>query len=166
MNRDNVQLEMISVSPQNTIEIAGAMARHLVDGDVVALSGELGSGKTCFAGGLARGLDLSEKYRITSPTFTLINEYPARYKLYHLDVYRLSDHSEFDNLGCDEYLGVEGIVVIEWAEKIARFLPAKTIYINFEYIDEEQRKIIIDAPAERLKELMKDIKTEVHSIWH
>lgn len=166
MNQENAKVEIISLSHQNTVEIACAIGRQLLDGDVLALSGELGSGKTCFAGGLARGLDLSEKYQITSPTFTLINEYPARYKLYHLDVYRLSDHSEFDNLGCDEYLGVEGIVVIEWAEKIAQFLPVKTIFINFEYIDEGKRKIVIEAPAERLKELIKDIKMEVYSIWH
>jgi tRNA threonylcarbamoyladenosine biosynthesis protein TsaE len=162
MNKDNTRVEIISSSPQNTIEIADSIGRHLIEGDVLALSGELGSGKTCFAGGLARGLDLDEKYQITSPTFTLINEYPARYKLYHLDVYRLSYHSEFDDLGCEEYLGVEGVVVIEWAEKIAKLLPAKTIFINFEYIDEEQRKIIINAPAGRIKELIRDIKTEVH----
>lgn len=157
MNQDNTTLEIISISPQNTIEIAKSIGRNLVEGDVLALSGELGSGKTCFTGGLAQGLDLNEKYQITSPTFTLINEYPARHKLYHLDVYRLSDCSEFDNLGCEEFLGVEGIVVIEWAEKIAKFLPSKTIFIYFEYVDEEQRKIIIEAPAAKLKELIKDI---------
>lgn len=132
----------------------------LRDGDVVALSGELGSGKTCFAGGLARGLGVDEKYRITSPTFTLINEYPARYKLYHLDVYRISHDAELDDLGCEEYLGMEGVVVIEWAEKIKRILPEKTVYVHFEYIDENRRKMIIRASADRLNELIKAMKTE------
>lgn len=161
MNQNNEKVEIISVSSRNTNDIGRSIGEKLYEGDVLALSGELGSGKTCFTGGLARGLGVEEKYQITSPTFTLINEYPARYKLYHFDVYRIRDYSELDELGCEEYLGMEGVVVIEWAEKIAEILPAKTIFINFEYVDENKRKMIIEAPAGRLRELIKDIKTEV-----
>ena len=160
MNQNNAKVEIISVSSQNTTEIGQSVGEKLHQGDVLALSGELGSGKTCFTGGLARGLGVEEKYRITSPTFTLINEYPARYKLYHFDVYRIQGYPELDDLGCEEYLGIEGVVVIEWAEKIAKILPAKTIFITFEYVDENKRKMIIEAPAGRLRELVKDIKTE------
>jgi len=160
MNQNDVK-EIISVSAQQTWEIARSIGEKLRQGDVLALSGELGSGKTCFTGGLARGLGVDEKYQITSPTFTLINEYPARHRLYHFDVYRIEDYDEFEDLGYEEYLGVEGVVVIEWAEKIAKRLPVNTLWITFEYLDEDERKIIIKGPENRLKELMKDTNREV-----
>lgn len=160
MNQNDVK-EIISLSAQQTWEIARSIGEKLRQGDVLALSGELGSGKTCFTGGLARGLGVDEKYQITSPTFTLINEYPARHKLYHFDVYRIKDYDEFEDLGYEEYLGSEGVVVIEWAEKIAKRLPVNTLWITFEYLDENDRKIIIKGPENRLKELMKDTNREV-----
>jgi tRNA threonylcarbamoyladenosine biosynthesis protein TsaE len=161
MNKKNTKIEIISESAKQTWEIARSMGEKLRQGDVLALSGELGSGKTCFTGGLARGLGVDEKYQITSPTFTLINEYPARYKLYHFDVYRLNDYSEFEDLGYEEYLGEKGVVVIEWAEKIAQSLPEETLFINFEYLDETKRRIVIEGPEKRLKEIKKDTGMEV-----
>jgi|NGEPerStandDraft_6_1074524.scaffolds.fasta_scaffold09220_4 tRNA threonylcarbamoyladenosine biosynthesis protein TsaE len=162
MNQKNTKIEIISVSADQTWEIAHFIGGKLRKGDVLALSGELGSGKTCFTGGLARGLGVDEKYQITSPTFTLINEYPARFnKLYHFDVYRLNSYSEFEDLGYEEYFCSDGIVVIEWAEKIVQILPADTFFINFKYIDENRRKIIIKGSKSRLKELATDTKMEV-----
>ncbi len=162
MNQKNTKIEIISVSADQTWEIARFMGGKLRKGDVLALSGELGSGKTCFTGGLARGLGIDEKYRITSPTFTLINEYQGRFKLYHFDVYRLNGYSEFEDLGYEEYFCSNGIVVIEWAEKIVKILPANTFFISFEYIDENRRKIIIKGDKSRVKELAIDIKMEVN----
>ncbi|MFA5321663.1 MAG: tRNA (adenosine(37)-N6)-threonylcarbamoyltransferase complex ATPase subunit type 1 TsaE [Smithella sp.] len=161
MNRKNVKIEIVSISAQQTWETGRSIGKKLKEGDILALSGELGSGKTCFTGGLARGLGVDEKYRITSPTFTLINEYPARYNLYHFDVYRIRDYSEFEDLGYEEYFCGKGVVVIEWAEKISSILPAETISIHFEYLDENGRRIIIKCPPGRLKELTIDIKPEV-----
>ena len=161
MNQDNVKAEIISASVQQTWDIARSIGEKLKKGDVLALSGELGSGKTCFTGGLARGLGVDEKYPITSPTFTLINEYPARYRLYHFDVYRIKNYEEFENLGYEEYIGSEGVVVIEWAEKIAERLPVHAVLIQFEYVDENKRKIIIKGPESRLKELIRDTEMEV-----
>jgi tRNA threonylcarbamoyladenosine biosynthesis protein TsaE len=161
MNQKNTKIEIISVSAEQTWEIARFISGKLRGGDVLALSGELGSGKTCFTGGLARGLGVSEKYQITSPTFTLINEYPARCKLYHFDVYRLNGYSEFEDLGYEEYFCSDGIVVIEWAEKIVKILPADTFFISFEYLDENRRRIIIKGQKSRLKELAIDTKMEV-----
>jgi len=161
MNRNRVKARMLSGSARQTEDVAREMAERLRAGDILGLSGELGSGKTCFTGGLARGLGVSETYRITSPTFTLINEYPARVKLYHFDIYRINDYAELEDLGCEEYFNGEGIVVIEWAEKIAEKLPEDAFLITFEYIDENQRKIVIDGPADRLKELLNDTKWEV-----
>jgi tRNA threonylcarbamoyladenosine biosynthesis protein TsaE len=161
MNQKNTKIEIISVSAEQTWEIARFIGGKLRKGDVLALSGELGSGKTCFTGGLARGLGVDEKYQITSPTFTLINEYPGRCKLYHFDVYRLNSYTEFEDLGYEEYFCGKGIVVIEWAEKIVQVLPANTIFISFGYIDENTRKIIIKGLKSRLKELAIDTKMEV-----
>ena len=160
MNQKNTKIEIISKSAERTREIASLIGGKLRKGDILALSGELGSGKTCFTGGLARGLDVSEKYQITSPTFTLINEYPGRCKLYHFDVYRLNGYSDFEDLGYEEYFSGDGIVVIEWAEKIVQILPNDTIFISFEYLDENRRKIIMKGSKSRLKELI-DTKMEV-----
>jgi tRNA threonylcarbamoyladenosine biosynthesis protein TsaE len=160
MNQKEAKIEIISVSAQKTWEMARSVGEKLKPGDVLALSGELGSGKTCFTGGLARGLGVDDKYQITSPTFTLINEYPARHKLFHFDVYRLNSYSEFEDLGYEEYFSNGGIVVIEWAEKIAQILPPETIFIYFEYLDENKRKIIVKGQKNRLQDLLKDIRTE------
>lgn len=161
MYRKNLTVEIVSVSAQQTWDLGLSIGKKLKEGDILALSGELGSGKTCFTGGLAGGLGVDEKYRITSPTFTLINEYPAKYNLYHFDVYRIKNYSEFEDLGYEEYFCGKGVVVIEWAEKISSILPADTISVNFEYLEENGRRIIMKGPYERLKELTIDIKPEV-----
>ena len=161
MKKETEQIEIISSSVAQTIEIARLIGEKLKDGDLLALSGELGSGKTCFTKGLAKGLGVSEEYQITSPTFTLINEYPARCKLYHFDVYRLSGYSEFEDLGYEEYFAGDGVVVIEWAEKIAKIIPRDSIFINFEYVDENRRKMIVRGLKSRLSELAIDKKMEV-----
>jgi len=154
MKRETVKIELISNSAAQTIEIARLIGEKAKDGDLFALSGELGSGKTCFTKGLAQGLGVSAEYQITSPTFTLINEYPARCKLYHFDVYRLNNYSELEDLGYEEYLSGDGVIVIEWAEKIAKLIPGDSIFINFEYVDENSRKMIIRGSKRRLRELI------------
>ena len=154
MKRKTVKIELISNSAAQTIEIARLIGEKAKDGDLFALSGELGSGKTCFTKGLAQGLGVSAEYQITSPTFTLINEYPARCKLYHFDVYRLNNYSELEDLGYEEYLSGDGVIVIEWAEKIAKLIPGDSIFINFEYVDENSRKMIIRGSKRRLRELI------------
>jgi tRNA threonylcarbamoyladenosine biosynthesis protein TsaE len=161
MKRETAKIKIISNSAEQTFEIARHIGEKAKDGDLFALSGELGSGKTCFTKGLALGLGVSAEYQITSPTFTLINEYPARCKLYHFDVYRLNGYSEFEDLGYEEYFAGDGVVVIEWAEKIAKLIPRDSIFINFEYVDENSRKMIIRGLKSRLNELAIDKKMEV-----
>ncbi|OGP66382.1 MAG: tRNA (adenosine(37)-N6)-threonylcarbamoyltransferase complex ATPase subunit type 1 TsaE [Deltaproteobacteria bacterium RBG_16_44_11] len=161
MNREKAKIEILSPNANKTIEVARLLGSKLKKGDILALSGELGSGKTCFTAGLARGLGVSENYQITSPTFTLINEYKARCNLYHFDLYRLNGYSEFEDLGYEEYFSGEGVVVIEWAEKIADILPPSAFFIKFEYVDENSRKINIQGPKKRLKELAIDMGMEV-----
>jgi len=109
----------------------------------VALTGELGAGKTCLTQGVAKGLGIPESYYITSPTFTLINEYPGRVHLYHMDAYRLSGPRDLVDMGYEEYFSGDGVVVIEWAEKVGDIIPAEAILINLEHIDGNKRKIRI-----------------------
>ncbi|MEN6623763.1 MAG: tRNA (adenosine(37)-N6)-threonylcarbamoyltransferase complex ATPase subunit type 1 TsaE [Smithella sp.] len=151
-------ISIITCNADETFSLGHTIGEKLQSGDILALSGELGSGKTCFTGGIARGLGVSENYQITSPTFTLINEYPAKYPLFHFDVYRLNDYSDLDDLGYEEVISGKGIVIIEWAEKIASVIPKWAFWVNFEYIDENKRKITIKGPLDRMKEICKDIE--------
>lgn len=117
-------------SPDETMEAARRLL-DLLDGDVVlALHGQLGSGKTCFVQGLALALGVTVP--VTSPTFTLINEYTGQRPLVHIDLYRVHSPEDLTSLGLDDYLGAEGVVAIEWAERAGDLLPASTVHIAFE----------------------------------
>ncbi|NLD80384.1 MAG: tRNA (adenosine(37)-N6)-threonylcarbamoyltransferase complex ATPase subunit type 1 TsaE [Smithella sp.] len=160
MNENHVLVEFESKSAKQTFSIGFAVGRKAREGDVFALTGELGSGKTCFTGGLARGLGVGEEYAITSPTFTLINEYPGRCRLCHFDLYRLNHSSELEDLGYEEYISGEGVVVIEWAEKIAEVLPDDVVSVCFRYVDESKRIIGFIGTEKKVCELVQDISRE------
>ena len=132
-------MEEITNSPDETKKLAAKLAGKLQAGSVLALHGDLGSGKTCFAQGLAEALGVKEI--VNSPTFTIINEYRGRVKLYHVDLYRVKSVSEAEALGMDEFLGVDGITAIEWPEIISRLLPEDTIHVYLEFVDEIRRRI-------------------------
>ncbi len=135
-----------SHSPQETADFAGTVLASLAPGTVLALHGDLGSGKTCFVRGLAAALHLTVP--VTSPTFTLIHEYPSDPPLYHMDLYRLSGPDALDALGLDDYLEGSGITVIEWADRAGPLLPARTIHIHFEIEQKpENRTITVKEPA-------------------
>lgn len=161
MKEENALFEIESESAEQTFSVGFAVGAKAREGDIFALSGELGAGKTCFTGGLARGLGVGESYTITSPTFTLINEYPGRCRFYHFDVYRLNQIGDLDDLGYDEYVSGKGVVAIEWAEKIADALPSDTVSIKFIYVDENKRIIEISGPQIRIRDLVKDFQREV-----
>ena len=131
--------------------------RFLQKGDIVALIGELGSGKTCITQGIARGLNVPESYYITSPTFTLINEDPGEMPLYHLDIYRLSGSQDLIDMGYEEYFYGDGIIIIEWAEKIRDILPEDTLFIHLVYVDENTRTINISGNKESSAVLFKEL---------
>ncbi|MCL2068086.1 MAG: tRNA (adenosine(37)-N6)-threonylcarbamoyltransferase complex ATPase subunit type 1 TsaE [Treponema sp.] len=130
---------IICASPQETAALGERIAASLVPGSVVALYGSLGSGKTCLAGGIARALGIGEI--ITSPTYTIISVYPGSLNLYHIDAYRLTGEEEFEQLGIDELVSENGVVLIEWAEKVEKSLPADTIKIFIEIAGTEKRLI-------------------------
>jgi len=120
-----------SHSPNQTYEIAARLASCSIAGDVICLNGDLASGKTEFVKGFARGLGINEI--VTSPTFTIVNEYKSgRLPLYHFDVYRISSIEQMQDTGYEEYFYGNGVCVIEWAELISPLLPEDIITINIE----------------------------------
>ena len=130
----------ISHSPAETIALARTLATTLRRGDVLALSGDLGTGKTHFVKGLAAGLSTAAS--VTSPTFTLLHEYPGgRLPLYHFDFYRLEAEDEALKIGLDEYLHGDGVCVIEWAEKFPALLPPHTRWFRFTHREDGARGI-------------------------
>jgi tRNA threonylcarbamoyladenosine biosynthesis protein TsaE len=126
---------IISHSAAETFELGRSQATALSGGEVFALVGELGAGKTHFVKGLAAGLGYAEE--VTSPTFTLIHEYcGGGLPLYHMDFYRLDSEEEAARLGLDDYLALRGVIAIEWADKFPRLLPAATRWVRFRFIGE------------------------------
>ncbi|MFA6296832.1 MAG: tRNA (adenosine(37)-N6)-threonylcarbamoyltransferase complex ATPase subunit type 1 TsaE [Patescibacteria group bacterium] len=139
-------MEIISKSSQQTQDIAHKLAQQLNGGEILCFSGELGAGKTTFIQGLAKGLEIKEN--LTSPTFVIFKKYPAKNNLefYHFDLYRIHDPQEILDLGYTEIINnKKNISAIEWSEKIKDQIPLKNvIHINLEYLDKDQRKIIIN----------------------
>ena len=138
-------MEIISHSPADTEALGERFGRAATRGLVIALSGELGAGKTQFVRGLARGLGCAS--RVHSPTFTLVNEYGGgRLKLFHLDLYRLETPAQILNAGIEEYLTPDGASVVEWAERIydLRFAICDFKKVQIEILSETTRKIIYD----------------------
>ena len=132
----------ISNSPQETENIAQELAKELKGGEVIAFTGNLGMGKTCFTRGLAKGLGF--KGEVTSPTFALVNEYRGgRLDVFHFDMYRVGSWDDLYSTGYFEYLDEGGVVVIEWSENIASALDNETIYINIEVTGESSRRITV-----------------------
>ncbi len=134
-----------SRSAEETRELGRDIGSLLKAGSVLALTGELGSGKTVFVQGLAQSLDISDEYYITSPTYTLINEYPGRFTLFHVDLYRINDHSEYEEIGLYELLEGNGIVAIEWANMLPRNILDSYIAIDFQISEKGSRDILVSA---------------------
>jgi tRNA threonylcarbamoyladenosine biosynthesis protein TsaE len=133
-----------SLSPDETFDLGEKLGEKLNNGDIVALYGELGAGKTVFTKGIAKGLGVCEE--ITSPTFTLLKEYEGRNRLYHFDLYRIEDEEALENIGFYEYLGGEGVCVIEWADKAS--LPP-CIIVTLSGSGSDARTITIERPEDK-----------------
>lgn len=144
-------LTLKAYSPQKTVDAGKSLGEILKPGDVVCLTGNLGAGKTAFTRGIARALGIKD--HITSPTFTIVNEYEAGIPLYHFDVYRVSSSDDMFEIGFEEYLYGDGVTVIEWADMIKDILPEEYIKVNID-IDKKSpdgngRIICIDFKGKR-----------------
>lgn len=134
--------DIVSNSPEETRDIAVFLLRNSPDISVIALHGELGAGKTCFVQGIASALNINEP--VTSPTFTIVNEYNGSRKLVHMDLYRLSSPDEVLSLGFEEYLSDNAIIAIEWPDRADELLPDSTVHIYLKTIeDHDGRSIVI-----------------------
>ncbi|MBI4729727.1 MAG: tRNA (adenosine(37)-N6)-threonylcarbamoyltransferase complex ATPase subunit type 1 TsaE [Acidobacteria bacterium] len=133
----------VSRSPEETQAIAEALAPALLPGDIVALSGDLGAGKTAFVQGAARGLGVKE--RVTSPTFVIVREYQGRVPVLHVDVYRLGNLRELVELGYEEFLDPAWVVFIEWGDAVDALLPDEWLEVELRREGDEERRVVFRA---------------------
>ena len=139
-----MKIVYITESAEETERLGIEIGKRAVYGDVIALRGELGSGKTALTRGIAEGLGITEE--ITSPTFSLMEIHEGEKILYHFDLYRIEDDREFNNLCFEEYWENDGVSVIEWAERAGSRLPERRIDINIDYISSTERRITVEYP--------------------
>ena len=134
-------LEILSKSSQATVDLGKKFSKILQGGDIIIFSGELGGGKTTFISGLADGLGIKEN--LSSPSFTIINEYDAgKLKLVHIDFYRLDGIDEFDNIGLDDHIyDGSAVLCIEWGEKVRQYIKKDYLNIGFNYIIENKESM-------------------------
>jgi tRNA threonylcarbamoyladenosine biosynthesis protein TsaE len=146
----------MSRSPAQTRALAARLGGDLAPGDVVALQGELGSGKTEFVKGLAQGLGVAPEVPVTSPSFLLVHEYPGRLKLVHLDLYRLEKLPPELLPDLEEYLFGPQVTAIEWAERLNNLLPENHLEIKLTITGENQREITITPHGPRGRRLLEE----------
>ncbi|MFK7819905.1 MAG: tRNA (adenosine(37)-N6)-threonylcarbamoyltransferase complex ATPase subunit type 1 TsaE [Planctomycetaceae bacterium] len=146
----------VSNSIESTIAFGSKLAEQLVSTDVLALSGDLGAGKTHLSKGIAAGLGVDPDI-VNSPTFVLLQQYAGTIPVYHFDTYRLSDPAEFEDIGGIELLEGDGVCLIEWPERIEELLPARTVKLSITAIDIEQRQIVIKPTGGRAIEIISAI---------
>ena len=144
-----MDLDITSNSPEETIEIGRKLGCQLKGGEVVAICGALGSGKTHLIKGIVSGAGAVDNQRVTSPTFVIVNEYVGRVDIYHIDAYRLNSIDEFEMLGFDDFCYQQSVVLIEWAEKIESALRAiDYIRIGLFHAGETRREMHIENAPE------------------
>ena len=134
---------LISRSEEETRAAGESLASSLRSGDTVLLSGDLGMGKTVFARGVAAGLGV-DPGQVRSPSFTLVNRYPGRIPVYHIDLYRVEKLEDMDELGLEEILGGDGVAVVEWAERLGPYRPARAVQVQVTDRGGQMREIQIE----------------------
>jgi tRNA threonylcarbamoyladenosine biosynthesis protein TsaE len=150
-------LTIVSRSVEETISLGEKFGELVSAGDFIALTGELGSGKTHFTQGVAAGLGVDPSIRVTSPTYTIMNSYAGRLHLHHFDLYRLSGDQDAAELGFEEYFNGTGVCIVEWAERLQDLLPDGRMTVIFSYIDDTVRAIAVEPHGARYEELARDL---------
>jgi tRNA threonylcarbamoyladenosine biosynthesis protein TsaE len=160
---DEQALDFISHSAEQTRRLGARLGQLLTGGEVLCLTGELGTGKTVLVQGIARGLDVTD--RVTSPTFTLVNEYRGgRLDLYHVDLYRIVDAKAALAFGLDEYLYGDGVCVIEWAERVRDLWPEEYLLVGLRHIDETKRGLTLRGVGARYESLVAQFRRRAFGI--
>jgi tRNA threonylcarbamoyladenosine biosynthesis protein TsaE len=162
---DKWTLDFISSSVAQTERLGVRLGELLAAHDLLCLSGELGAGKTALARGVGRGW--GTPLRVTSPTFTLVNEYPRAHDgriLYHIDCYRLKTAVEIETVGIADILDGNGAIMVEWPERIATLLPEDSLWITLEYLSETRRTLRLVAKGARSAELLEAFKRSAFGV--
>ncbi len=143
-----------TASDRETISLGRSLGVLLAGGDVVAVTGPLGGGKTWFAKGVGAGLGVPERMVITSPSFALVNEYQAGNTFYHMDLYRLEGLEEILSAGLEEYLRGDGVALVEWADRCPEIIPAWAVHVSIVISDREARRITFSGGHPRSVEIL------------
>lgn len=160
---DQQTLDFISHSAEQTRRLGARLGQLFTGGEVVLLTGELGTGKTCLVQGIGQGLEIPDL--VTSPTFTLVNEHRGgRIVLYHVDLYRIADVKATLTFGLDDYLYGDGVCVIEWAERIKPIWPGEYLIFNLRHIDDTKRGLTVRGVGPRCDRLVKRFRREAFGI--
>lgn len=151
-----IAYSIVSDSPERTRQVAAGIGRLAAAGLVVTLSGDLGSGKTCFVQGLALGLGVAPGTYVTSPSYTLVNTYEGRLLLHHVDLYRLA-RGEGSDIGLEELMEAPAVTAVEWPERLPEEIPPERLCVDIRFLDEDTRRLDLTAyglaPSILLKEL-------------
>jgi len=146
---------VVTESAGETLALGERLGGLLRPGDVVALYGELGSGKTVLTKGIARGLGVEAD--VHSPTFTLIHEHAGPIPLFHVDLYRIEGEAEVESIGVEEYIEAGGVTVIEWAEKMRSVLPAERLDIALRVTGDTRRELVFETDSARMKAVVQEL---------
>jgi tRNA threonylcarbamoyladenosine biosynthesis protein TsaE len=163
---DEQMLDIVSHSEAQTRRLGARLARFLSPGDIIALAGGLGTGKTRFAQGVGQGLGVKEP--IVSPTFVIVREYRGsgiRLPLFHVDLYRIENAVETLTFGLEDYLYGDGVCLIEWADRLeGNQLPAQHLWIDFHHLDQSKRGLLIQPRGPHYEELLKTFRREAYGV--
>lgn len=151
-------IQVTTRSPEETRELGRELGRRIRSGMTLYLIGDLGSGKTALVQGLARGLEVPPDYYITSPTYTLVHEYPGRRPLYHIDLYRLEDEVDFEEIGLYDLPEEEAVAAVEWAERLCIEDRGEGLTIRFQIRNNDARRIHLIASGLAAGDLIKQIE--------
>jgi len=158
MSTSENSFDIITDTPEQTRALGLQFGEALKDGMVLALEGDLGCGKTVFVKGLAEGLHVPENIYVTSPSYTLIHEYPGRIPLFHIDLYRIENPVDIDDLGLFDIIYGKNVVAIEWAERIREALPPDGMTIRFEMVNDLVRKISMTASGLQALDMLRTLR--------
>ena len=147
-------VEVITSSAAETASLGRRLGTLLGPGDFVALTGDLGTGKTEFSRGVAAGIGVKEATPITSPTFTLLNSYQGRLPFYHFDLYRLAGAGDILELGFEEYFYGDGACLVEWAERLQGEMPGDRLTVTFSHEGDDSRRLLFEPHGMRYEELL------------
>ena len=158
MGQDTNEYRVTTRSPEGTRALGRALAGLLRGGEILGLSGDLGSGKTCFVHGLAEGLEVGGNSWVRSPTFTLVNEYEGRLPMVHVDLFRVAPGAEMEDLHLEEYFASGSVCVVEWFERLDALEVDEFLGVAFRYVDEERRALRFMAHGRRYEEMIARLK--------